>query len=641
MHVFQNRGSLKIVSFVLACGIFWSLSVAAQQSAPVLLSPPKRLPNISPPSAFNLNQIGNSQISGYKAGSDDKTMASGIVVGTLQAVTANSVGTLTTEKGGLGQHMWQGVSIRMAENMLAKLPVRLSSATFLDLLRRIMLSSADPPEGQSDGESFAVLRIGHLVTIADYSAALTLLSLIPRHGRGEGLVRVEAETRLLSGDQSAACKLIKNEVRRSQTNFWQKALVFCQFLAKEIERAELGLTLLREVGVDDPVFFGLADAMFEEKVYKVESLDNLSPLILAMLAKSNFVVQPASILDMAPNALRVVASNDALRVGLRVLAVEKMAQLDMYSDRVISDLYKKIVAKLPQPGSEQEVNHLSALEQRAMKRAQFFATAKRSHIPLVKAEAASQAFNLASEDGIFIGVSRLFKTELEEVPVSNEMFWFAGDAYRAAIANGEEERGQAWVTILRRAAAFSDEKSGQFKSILPLAWILNEGDEGLYGKVLSIGQDPNKMVLLHALLAGLGYKTPVEKWMTWANTAAKIEAEPLPHVGIWFALKAMDLSGDQSSVLKGANQVNPFSKKRESEPSNPPTIKSENFMPNTKHTPQGKASSIMLIIRAMGGHDPHAQNPIILAEIIRSLYSLGLPIEGRKLALEAALGAGF
>ena len=64
-------------------------------------------------------------------------------------------------------------------------------------------------------------------------------------------------------------------------------------------------------------------------------------------------------------------------------------------------------------------------------------------------------------------------------------------------------------------------------------------------------------------------------------------------------------------------------------------------MPKIKNTPQSKASSLMLIIQAMGGHDPHVQNPILLSELIRSLYGLGLSVEGRKLALEAALGAGF
>jgi hypothetical protein len=44
---------------------------------------------------------------------------------------------------------------------------------------------------------------------------------------------------------------------------------------------------------------------------------------------------------------------------------------------------------------------------------------------------------------------------------------------------------------------------------------------------------------------------------------------------------------------------------------------------------------------AMGSGEPGAQNPIVLAEVIHGLMTLGLPAEARRLAIEVALGAGF
>ena len=646
MRAFQNRYLLRIVGLALILGLAFPSGVAGQQSEPVVLKPPKRVVNsplaIKADSATKRDTI---KTRGYKASSDTKMIGpSGIVVDQLQAVTANSVGILTTKNGGLGRKMWHGISIGMAESMLINLPTRTGSATLLDLLRRTLLSVAEPPEGESDGERYAVLRIRRLASMADYSAALNLLSLIPRHGRGDELLRAEAEIRLLSGDESAACQMIENEIRRNQAIFWQKALVLCQVLSKEWEKAELGLTLLREVGVDDPVFFSLAEAIFEGKVYVVSALDNMSPLILAMLSKTKFIVQPAIISQMAPNALLVVALNEELPVGHRVLAVEKMALLNLYSDTVIINLYKKITANLPHLDSKVDEAQRGPLEQRAIKRAQFYVAANHSGIPSAKAEAVSQTLKLAASDGVMMGSARLFRAELAKVPVSTEMLWFAEDAFRAAVANGEEERGRAWIALLRRAAAVSDQKSGKLKSILPLALILNNGDKGPYGTIQSTSDNSRRMVLLHALLTGLGQSTPVKQWITWLNPATKINSKPLPNAPVWFALRGLNLIDTASASPKGIDQISLslIETKARSSTSSNGLVGQLNAGPvDLGSSVLGKAAAVMLIIQAMGGHEPHSQNPILLSEVIGNLYAMGLESEGRNLALEAALGAGL
>ena len=645
MPAFRNSVRFRLLGLMLNLGIIWTSSVVAQQSGPVTLVPPKRF--VTSPTETSINAVKPDmvQVPGYKAGSVKSTVGgSGIVVDPLQAVTANSIGIFTAEKGGFGQEMWRGTSMTMAENMLITLPARNGSATLFDLIRRIMLSAAEPPKGKSDGEQFAVLRIRRLADMANYSAALNLLSLMPRHGRGEGLLRAETEIRLLSNDQGAACQLVENEVRRNQANFWQKALVFCQVLSRELEKAELGLTLLREVGVEDPNFYGLARALFDGKVYEVADLKNLSPLVLAMLSNTKFTIQPAMVSELAPNALRVVAFNKNVSLGPRAIAVEKMAQLGMYSDEVIVNLYKKIITNLSLTETKADNSQSPSLEQRALQRAQFYVAAIRSKIPLVKAEAASQAFELAAADGVIMGTARLFKSELEQIPISMEMLWFAVDGFRAAVVNAEEERSQAWLSVMRRAAALSDEKSRKLKSIIPLALILNDGDKGPYGAILSTGEDPSRMVLLHALLSGLGHGTPPEKWITWFDPTTKINPIPFPHASIWFALRGLSRSNAGTSELKRRSRAKLSLTGAVASSSKPSNVSVPEFKaPQAKldNGVFGKAASIMLLIQAMGGHEPHAQNPIVLAEIIRNLYMLGLKTEARNLALEAALGAGL
>ncbi len=66
----------------------------------------------------------------------------------------------------------------------------------------------------------------------------------------------------LSGQrQRQGCSLVAARVRDNATDYWQKALIFCQVLANQVAQASLGVSLLREAKVDDPPFFALVDAL--------------------------------------------------------------------------------------------------------------------------------------------------------------------------------------------------------------------------------------------------------------------------------------------------------------------------------------------------------------------------------------------
>ena len=47
------------------------------------------------------------------------------------------------------------------------------------------------------------------------------------------------------------------QVRHLETPYWQKALIYCQALSGNYDKANLGASLLRETGEQDKVFFGL------------------------------------------------------------------------------------------------------------------------------------------------------------------------------------------------------------------------------------------------------------------------------------------------------------------------------------------------------------------------------------------------
>ena len=56
----------------------------------------------------------------------------------------------------------------------------------------------------------------------------------------------------------------------------------------EIEKAELGLSLLREIGADDPLYFSLVNSMILGEVYEITSLKKVSPLVLSILSNTRY-----------------------------------------------------------------------------------------------------------------------------------------------------------------------------------------------------------------------------------------------------------------------------------------------------------------------------------------------------------------
>ncbi len=651
MHASPNNRCPAFWALGFAISLVWTGSVLAQQSEPIKLAPPKsQAPSAAPTALIDASGRRLERQPGYKTGPAGRSLmtinsigASGIEVDRLQAMTPDSAGILTAETGGLGVDIWRSTPLSTAIKILTELPVRIGSSTLSGLVRRIMLTAADPPKGQSDGEQLAVIRLQRLAAMADYPAALDLLSVMPRQGRGEGLLRAEAELRFLSGDHIAACGLVSAEVLRSQVDFWQKAMVFCQILSGDLGKAELGLTLLREVGSNDPEFFALAGAMVADVPYQNADLSQSAPLILAMLLKVKFSVKLATLVDMPPGGLRVVALAENQPIGLRLLAIEQMARLGMFSDAALGQVYVKTIEKLPQLAAEAAGAPLSEPEGRAIERARLFASARRSSIPVAKAEAASQAFKLAASDGNVAGTARLFRAELAQIPVSTEMLWFAADAFRAAVASDEQERGNAWIAMLRRSAAMSDEKNAALETLLTLASILSD-DEKIKGDLpVSSPDDASRTVLIYALRDGLGQRMPPKRWMSLLDQVSSAVAKPMPPAHLWFALKALNASAKEE-VVSGMAKPASVAIAAMDTPSSATTLSVQQLAAPTAGTRSdiaGKAARVLLFTWAMGSGEPGAQNPIVLAEVIHGLMTLGLPAEARRLAIEAALGAGL
>ena len=292
------RVDQRVVQFlavvVAACLLAASAAPATAQlqapGKPLLLAPPKALeplpaetgakPRRGRPSDRREGTAGGA--GGSTSPPAEGRPESGIQVDALTTPDSESVGTLGGADGGFGVAMWQGTRRALVDALLPRLPVNATSPAMRDLMRRLLLSAAAAPRGESEKGRLVALRARLLAEMGEYAGVSDLLEATPERAENERLVRIEADARFLANDNARACALAAGQIVRSPSAYWQKAFVFCQALAAHHDKAALGTALLREMGEEDDVFFMLIEALATGAAPTIESLPRPTPLHLTM-----------------------------------------------------------------------------------------------------------------------------------------------------------------------------------------------------------------------------------------------------------------------------------------------------------------------------------------------------------------------
>tara|TARA_E500000331_G_scaffold342407_1_gene375941 strand:+ start:2268 stop:4340 length:2073 start_codon:yes stop_codon:yes gene_type:complete len=660
----------------------------AQEVNPLSLNPKtpppvsKKTQNQSGISSQGYGRAGNIE---YKKGLVRKPLSKSnlnkggkIEVNQLSIVTPDAVGVLRTEVGGLGEDMWEGISLDTAERLFDHLPSRLGSPVLADLVRRVSMTAAKPPEGQSNGEQLAVRRVSQLIKMADYASALSLLSVMPRQGRGAGLKRVEAELKLLTGDQVGGCSIVRDEVRRNSGNFWQKALVFCQLVSGQEAQAELGISMLREVGVEDVIFFQMVDAMSQDLAYQVSKPEKLNFFSLLMLSRIKLTLTPDIIENLPAGATLALAVNSRLPAEVRLSALEQAAQMGLLSDIRIKRLFKDIYEQLPPPAEAEKIAKKTGLNRvtagnvdkvskldtdsntviqtkayfaRIIKRARLLATSIGTPVPAVKAEAAFGALVSAHADGVFAAWAGLFRDDITTIEPTSDYIWFAPHALRASLANGQHERAIAWGMMLHRGANRNKEGLVLLENVQMLAEFVRSVLKAEPQASLTLGPQKNDAVL-NSIKSAFGYSASKESWLSVNLNSdgdnSLLRVAPVPPT-LWLAL--LDLNDRQNFV----DQSNRISVKIASEKGKLETVKKtpigneskvamqqlETLSVDNQSNKKNQAVLILLIARIIGSANPSYVHPVLLRQVIYGLDSAGFNDEAKRLSIEAMLGAGY
>ena len=221
--------------------------------------------------------------------------------------------------------------------MMGHLPVRAPSPVMRDLMRRLLLTAAQPPatpevqNSEADTteapktkpQSLIVLRVKQLAAMGDVAGVGDLLAAIPGSITDTALLQVEANARFLANDNARACGITAQQIQASGGAYWQKAMIFCQILAGEPEKAEMGISMLNELGAKEPTFLALTDRLLGGASGALSTVTDADGLLLAMARASKTPLPADATRSNRPGVLRAIAVNPNVGSNIRLEAAER------------------------------------------------------------------------------------------------------------------------------------------------------------------------------------------------------------------------------------------------------------------------------------------------------------------------------
>ena len=586
---------------------FLSTPATAQQDGPIRLMPPGGDGGTAP--AWTLREARPAPI--------PREVVSGIqAIDDLGAVSADAVGILDTNTGGLPVDMWAGSSRAVAARALAAMPVAAPSPARQGLARALLLTVASPPPGS--GPSLLDLRASRLVAMGATGDALRLVAAVPTDQVTEALAKAHVDSLLIENRLEEACTAAEAGITRWDAAYWQKAQVFCALRGGRREQAGLALTMLREQGVDDPTFVWASEQLSGLKGPTPSDIGQPTPLGVAMLLATGRPLPKSLLAAPDPWVLRAVAKAPAdskeITPLVRVPAAERAALYGAFGADELAALYR--AQKFPEDAFAQPLADIAAAPG-PLTGALLFQLAERQTVPAALAEVVVRAMELATTVGVDTGTASLYVPMIERMAPAANLMWFAETAGRTLFRAGRLDSAGEWYQAAANAAAIDSTARQAADALWPLYRLTTDSISDRWPEArmeawrslmatraeTSKGNEPaprrvaRQQARLLSLLLATGDRVEVEDWADlWAD--APPTAGFVPQAPVWHAVVA---AADDLRV----------------------------------------GETVLLSLMVQDNAGPADLSDAALSRAVESLRLIGLEGPARRIAAEAAIAAGL
>ncbi|MZR29277.1 hypothetical protein [Sneathiella litorea] len=519
-----------------------------------------------------------------------------VVVQSLGGLSPASIGTLTAANGGLGTDMWQGTPTDRVPYLLKYMPISASSPEMQSLYRRLLLTGATLPQEQGQSTEILELRLEKLMDAGLVTDASVLISRVPASSMTPDLNRISAELLLLKGENEQACRILVSNKAAAAGSFWTKADVFCNIVAGNMARAELGISLLYETAGEDTLFFALFDRLAGGKSPLPETGQALNSLHFAMMRLAK-VSLPIPLFETAGNEF------------LWALAMDQSADLN---ERFVAAYKLLAVGGVPPLLPRQLVSQgalLEGLEDRPdlARIATLYREATSTNADTEMARLLGEIWAAGDRNGSYFAASSLSMPLLSGLTPAEFGDSFELDALRLSLVAKESATAALWERAVRRGALrgdFSARETARKFITRADAYMLISGTTGIarwnaasfnpadfdHAEASSPGENAG---LYLAILETFGEPVPEDLW------GAALELGQEARLGFSNFVLEKNLQKAAEAGLVG--------------------------------------ETVALSLAALGKEGPGKASTETLKTVLAALKAIGLEAEARQIALEAAV----
>ena len=180
-----------------------------------------------------------------------------IHVRSLGFVDGPPIGLLDSSNGGLGTSIWQDASRARTEDMLKRLPLASAVPSVRALARRLVLTTADAPDGEAP-HAFLSIRLRALLDAGLVEDAGNLAArAVPKDD--PELARLTADSILFAGRGEDACSPATSMRLNSGERFWVELRAYCYTAAGDAGALDLTRAVMQAQKLDSRAFEVLLD----------------------------------------------------------------------------------------------------------------------------------------------------------------------------------------------------------------------------------------------------------------------------------------------------------------------------------------------------------------------------------------------
>ena len=557
--------------------------------------------------------------------SEAKSSAGDIQMKTLGRAKVSVIGLLSETEGGFSEDMWSGTPLALVLQLLPRLPIEVSSPAMQSLRRRLLISTAMPPEDSPgsgsasaidpDGSALLAARIERLAESGDSVSVNQLLKFKPLTMENPVYAQVRLRSELLNGNVREVCRMARNQVGNSRSSvtslMWQKIMAFCLAIAGQGAQVELYQQVLYENGVEDEAYFNLLSGLSSGEFEPLGKLERTSPLHLAMLRTARQVIPDNALETASPSVLSAIATSPNASLALRLEAAERAEDMGILSTEIL----RRVYASVPLT-PEQAANAIALADKKPgpMARAILYQVAQIDSQIEGRSRALAAAWRNGLRSGRYFTTVRVNLSQAQAIGPSVELAWFAGAIGRALLIAGDHVRAREWLmTMAPLAGKGHPEAAAAVLELAPLLQIgaKERGDNELasiIGKVLkgwwagmvaNNGMDRHQHATrLFTVFSSLGHDVPAELWTPLYVMSGEYH----------------DVKQSQPALLVGLERAAEANRLGE---------------------------VVLLSLLLLGDEGPGLSDPVTLGRIVSALRKVSLEKDAANIAIEGLLVALF